>query len=237
MGMGLGRGLGPNLRKVPRLGKNCKIGDLKRLAEASINGGACGLIRQYSGNLTSWSHFFFNTDVYTPVETILCVGAAWLSSVRAVRRGIELPNEQNPLSVARPPPEFPPGLRSFRRCLKIRPPGDLSGGGSQVNMVYIVWATHVPQGLSQRAAMANAGATPQKQPRFGLRAATRAHEGETVSNRTSERYVESTPCFAHTAHHARKVFIAGSISHLPKPSSASGAANRAGGDLSEVDTR
>jgi len=75
-------------------------------------------------------------------------------------------------------------------------------------MVYIVWATHVPQGSSQRAARANAGATPQKRPQFGLRAATRAHEGETVSNRTSERYVESTPCFAHTAHHARKIFIA-----------------------------
>jgi len=104
-------------------------------------------------------------------------------------------------------------------------------------MVYIVWATHVPQGSSQRAAKAKAGATPQKQPQFGLRAATRAHEGETVSNRTSESYVESTPCFAHTAHHARKVLIAGSIPLLIKSSQAYGAANRAGGDLSEVDTR
>jgi len=58
MGIEPGRGPGSNLRKVPRLGKNRKIGDLKRLAEASINGGACGLIRQYTGNLTSWSHFF-----------------------------------------------------------------------------------------------------------------------------------------------------------------------------------
>lgn len=81
-------------------------------------------------------------------------------------------------------------------------------------MVYIVWATHVPQGLLQRAAKVKARATPQKQPQFGLRAATRAHEGETVSNRTSERYVESTPCFAHTAHHARKILIAGRLPNL-----------------------
>ena len=72
---------------------------------------------------------------------------------------------------------------------------------------------------------------------FPCQAATRAHEGETVSNRTSESYVESTPCFAHTAHHARKVLIAGSIPLLIKSSQAYGAANRAGGDLSEVDTR
>lgn len=154
-----------------------------------------------------------------------------------MRRGIELPNEQNPLSVARPPPEFSPAQGRLGTVARFTPRGDLSGGGSQVNMVYIVWATHVPQGLSQRAAMAKAGATPQKQPRFGLRAATRTHEGETVSNRTSERYVESTPCFAHTAHHARKIFIAGRIFYLLKPSLAHEAAHRAGGDLSEVDTR
>ena len=105
-------------------------------------------------------------------------------------------------------------------------------------MVYIVWATHVPQGSSQRAAKAKACATPQKLPQFGLRAATRTHEGETVSNRTSERYVESTPSSAHTAHHARKVFFAGSISFFFFwPYQVSGAAHRAGGDLSEVDTR
>lgn len=33
-------------------------------------------------------------------------------------------------------------------------------GESQVNMAYIGWATHVPQGLNQRAAMAKASATP-----------------------------------------------------------------------------
>jgi len=124
-------------------------------------------------------------DVYTPVETSLCVGAAWLSSVRAVRRGIELPNEQNPLSVARPPPAFFPVQGRWGAVPRFGLLANLSGGGSQVNMVYIVWATHVPQGSSQRAATAKACATPQKQPQFGLRAATRAHEVETVSNRTS----------------------------------------------------
>ena len=45
MGVGLGRRLGPCLRRTPRLGKSRKAGDLMRLAGACTNGGACGLIR------------------------------------------------------------------------------------------------------------------------------------------------------------------------------------------------
>jgi len=94
MSVGLGK-LGSSLRKTLRLGKSRKAGDLKRLAGACINGGACGLIRQYTGNLTSRRR---------PRSTIICIslrtygrrGAAWLSSVRVVRCGIELPNERNP---------------------------------------------------------------------------------------------------------------------------------------------
>jgi len=82
-------------------------------------------------------------------------------------------------------------------------------GRSQVNMAYIGWATHVPQGQRQRAATAKAGATPQNLPQFGLRAATRAHEAETVSNRASTCHGEAKPSSAHTAHHARKVCLAG----------------------------
>jgi len=55
MSVGLGK-LGSSLRKTLRLGKSCKAGDLKRLAGACINGGVCGLIRQYTGNLTSRSY-------------------------------------------------------------------------------------------------------------------------------------------------------------------------------------
>jgi len=47
--------VGSSLRKAPRLGNSCKAGDLKRLAGACINGGVCGLIRQYTGNLTNRS--------------------------------------------------------------------------------------------------------------------------------------------------------------------------------------
>jgi len=87
-----------SLRKTPRLGNSRKAGDLKRLAGACINGGACGLIRQYTGNLTSRR---------CPSSVIICIssrvgghrGAAWLSSVRVVRCGIELPNERNPHSL------------------------------------------------------------------------------------------------------------------------------------------
>ena len=46
---------------------------------------------------------------------------------------------------------------------------------------------------------------PQRQPQFGLRAATRTHEAETVSNRASKRHGEDHPSSAHTAHHARIV--------------------------------
>jgi len=58
MGVKLELSFGFNLRKTPRLGKSRKAGDLKRLAGACINGGACGLIRQYTGNLTNWSRSF-----------------------------------------------------------------------------------------------------------------------------------------------------------------------------------
>jgi len=84
-------------------------------------------------------------------------------------------------------------------------------GRSQVNMAYIGWATHVPQGRRQRAATAKAGATPQNPPQFGLRAATRAHEAEIVSNRASTCHGEAKPSSAHTAHHARKVCVAGGV--------------------------
>lgn len=63
--------------------------------------------------------------------------------------------------------------------------GQLKSGGSQVNMAYIDWATHVPQGLPQRAVSAKAATIPQQQPQFGLRIASNAHEAETVSNRAS----------------------------------------------------
>jgi len=47
-----------SLRKVLCLGINCKVGDLMRLAGACINDGVCGLIRQYTCNLTSRSIIF-----------------------------------------------------------------------------------------------------------------------------------------------------------------------------------
>jgi len=46
-------GSGHRVRGTPRLGKSRKARDLKRLAGAWMNGGGCGLIRQYTGHLTS----------------------------------------------------------------------------------------------------------------------------------------------------------------------------------------
>jgi len=46
-------GSGHRVRGTPRLGSSRKARDLKRLAGAWMNGGVCGLIRQYTGHLTS----------------------------------------------------------------------------------------------------------------------------------------------------------------------------------------
>lgn len=76
-----------SLRKVFCLGIIRKIGDLMRLAGACINDGVCGLIRQYTGNLTS--RHLYNILLYNK-------GTAWLSSVRALMCGVKSSNEQNP---------------------------------------------------------------------------------------------------------------------------------------------
>lgn len=62
-----GNSLGSSLRKTPRLGKSRKAGNLKRLAGACINGGVCGLIRQYTGNLTSRS-YSGSSAFYVPID-------------------------------------------------------------------------------------------------------------------------------------------------------------------------
>lgn len=178
-----------------------------RLAGVCINGGACGLIRQYTGNLTN--RRLLRTWVFVSQGETGRTGAAWLSSVRVLRCGIELPNEHNPHRTSGPPdvvvrvygfngPGVSPGA----------PAPWLGRGGSQVNMASIDWATHVLQGWQQRAAPAKALANPQNPPQFGLRIATHAHEVETVSNRASRRHGEAPPNSAHTAHHARKVYKA-----------------------------
>jgi len=46
-------GLGHRVRGTPRLGSSRKARDLMRLAGAWMNGGVCGLIRQYTEHLTS----------------------------------------------------------------------------------------------------------------------------------------------------------------------------------------
>lgn len=77
----------PYLRKVPRLGINCKIGDLMRLAGACINDGVCGLIRQYTGHLTK---------LPKRPPTGRLSGTAWLSTARAAGFGVKSSNERNP---------------------------------------------------------------------------------------------------------------------------------------------
>jgi len=77
-------------------------------------------------------------------------------------------------------------------------------------MAYIGWATHVPQRQKQRDARVKAQAEPQKLPQFGSRFETQAREAETISNRKSARCGEDKPSSAHTAHHARRMYKAGS---------------------------
>ena len=66
----------------------------------------------------------------------------------------------------------------------------LPAGRSQVNMVYIGWATHVLQRLGQRAAWAKAAASPKASPGTDRRVQA-LREAETVSNRASGRHGEA----------------------------------------------
>jgi len=123
---------GPLESRASRLGNSRKAGDLMGLAGARTNGEACGLIRQYTGNLTSHC---------TGPAQRLCVvvggsdaGAAWLSSVRAVRLGVGSPNERN-----LPGAGGPSRLQSSQRSYPLGPvrawaPAQPSCRGSQVNM-------------------------------------------------------------------------------------------------------
>ena len=174
-----------------------------RLAGVCINGGACGLIRQYTGNLTN--RRLPRAQVFVSWRGAGRAGAAWLSSVRVLGCGIELPNERRPRVAVSPPP---PSFAVWGGGAAPRVPAGAGGGGSQVNMASIDWATHVLQGWQQRAAQAKALANPQNPPQFGLRIATHAHEVETVSNRASRCHGEAKSSSAHTAHHARKVYKA-----------------------------
>jgi hypothetical protein len=83
-------GLLLRLRKVLCLGINCKIGDLMRLAGVCINDGACGLIRQYTWNLTSCHSHYYNR---------WGSGTAWLSTARVVECSIELLNGHDPIYI------------------------------------------------------------------------------------------------------------------------------------------
>jgi uncharacterized membrane protein len=68
--------------------------NLNRLAGVCLNGGACGLIRQSTPNLTnvlSLEENNLGVDFLTKL-----IGTAWLSSVRVVECYIYLHNGRNP---------------------------------------------------------------------------------------------------------------------------------------------
>lgn len=59
-----------------------------------MNGGACGLIRQSTFNLTNGVNFFFKQMILDATK-IKLIGTAWLSSVCAVESDIQLLNKRN----------------------------------------------------------------------------------------------------------------------------------------------
>ena len=60
-------------------------------------------------------------------------------------------------------------------------------------MTLMGWATHVLQWRSQKEAMMQIGANPQKSSQSGLLSATREHEVGITSNRGSARHGENVP--------------------------------------------
>ncbi len=106
-------------------------------------------------------------------------GAAWLSSVRAVRCWVKSRNERNPWLVATAGDEPVSTLA--------RLPVQAGGrwGRRQVSMALTSWAAHVLQWSVQRDAIPRGGANPQNRPQFGLESATRLHEVGFASNGAS----------------------------------------------------
>lgn len=68
--------------------------NLNRLAGVCLNGGACGLIRQSTPNLTNVLKLCFLKRLAAYIEKNL-IGTAWLSSARVVECYINLLNERN----------------------------------------------------------------------------------------------------------------------------------------------
>ena len=104
-------------------------------------------------------------------------GAAWLSSVRAVRCLVKSSNERNPcvhLAPARP-------------ATLDRLPIYMGGrwGRRQVSMALTSGAAHVLQWPVQRDAIPRGGANPESRPQFRLQSATRLHEVGFASNGAS----------------------------------------------------
>jgi hypothetical protein len=135
------------------LGIYRKIGDLKRLAGACRNDGVCGLIRQYTWNLTTYHKRIRKSKI-----TFYRYCMAVVSSCFEVWR----------LVVQRAQPVYTNKLLSFSGWIDFRI--YIRYGKSQVIMVYIKWATHAPQRkIKQRVANINMGANLQKFSSSGRR--------------------------------------------------------------------
>ena len=110
-------------------------------------------------------------------EAIRETGAAWLSSVRAVRCLVKSSNERNPCDY----------LTAARPVTLVRLPVYTGGrwGRRQVSMALTSGAAHVLQWPVQRDAIPRGGANPQSRPQFRLQSATRLHEVGFASNGAS----------------------------------------------------
>ena len=113
----------------------------------------------------------------TGAEAIRVTGAAWLSSVRAVRCLVKSSNERNPCGY----------LITARPITLARLPVYTGGrwGRRQVSMALTSGAAHVLQWPVQRDAIPRGGANPESRPQFRLQSATRLHEVGFASNGAS----------------------------------------------------
>ncbi len=142
-----------------------------------------------------------------------CTGAAWLSSVRAVRCLVKSTNERNPFGMLpagkAPPTNATPAssCHRFGRALWRDRPFTREEGGDDVKSVWpLRLGPHTcyngrHRGTRDREVEQN----PENRPQFGLESATRLHEVGFASNGASAvGAVNTFPGLVHTARHIMK---------------------------------
>ena len=151
--------------------------NLKELTGARTSGGACGLIRRNTKNLTrTWHPMQDSRDRgIVMVET----GGAWLSSARVVRCLVKSSNERNPCSQL---PSLSWGLWEDCRCKSEEGRDDVKSSCPLRPGLHTCY-----NGRYKEKRSSDVEQTSKSRSQFGLKSATRLHEAGIASNRESAK--------------------------------------------------